>query len=345
MRFLVLLLPALTGCVAQTLLSANYSALTKELAEAHNRVNCAPRELAVADANYEFAQLEFKQGDTRRAQQHIDIARTNAAIAAQCPARQVVTTTADTDRDGINDAEDACPSEAEDLDGFKDTDGCPETDNDGDGIPDTADGCAAQAEDLDAFQDADGCPEGDNDNDGVADGQDACPNQAGPVESRGCPSVDRDGDAIPDAADACPDQAEVVNDYLDADGCPDAKPSRIEITKEKIVIKQRINFATGKATILADSFPVLDDVAQVLKDYPNLKVEIQGHTDNVGDELANQRLSKERADSVFEYILTKGVAANRMVTAGYGESRPIDTNSTESGKQNNRRVEFVILEQ
>lgn len=337
----------LGGCLAQTQLAANYAALQQELVAAHGRTNCAPKDLAIADANYEFAQLEFKQGDTRRAVDHVDVARAHAAIVAACPARVTAPLNVDTDGDGIMDNDDACPQEPEDLDGFKDADGCPEMDNDGDGILDTGDSCPDAAEDMDGFQDADGCPEADNDNDTVVDAQDACPNQAGDPANKGCPKVvvDRDGDGIEDSRDTCPDQPETVNAYLDQDGCPDVKPQRIEITAEKIVINQRINFATGKATILADSFAVLDDVAQAMKDYPNIKVEIQGHTDNVGDETMNQRLSKARADSVFEYMLKRGVAATRMTTAGYGESRPIDTNTTDTGKLNNRRVEFLITEQ
>ena len=115
-------------------------------------------------------------------------------------------------------------------------------------------------------------------------------------------------------------------------------------TGTQIVIKQRINFTTGKAAILSDSFPVLDDVTQVLKDYPNIQVEIGGHTDNVGEDATNQRLSKSRADAVFEYLLSHGVRANRMVTVGYGETRPIYTNMTDAGKLANRRVEFMITD-
>jgi outer membrane protein OmpA-like peptidoglycan-associated protein len=193
--------------------------------------------------------------------------------------------------------------------------------------------------------DADGCPDTDNDGDGVDDANDACPNEKGAIADRGCPQLDRDRDGVGDSVDACPDAPETMNGYSDEDGCPDTKPTRIEITEEQIVIKQRVNFATGKATILGDSFPVLDDVAQVMRDYPRLKVEIGGHTDNVGDEAVNQRLSKARADAVFEYLLTKGIPANRMMTVGYGEMKPIDTNSTDAGRLANRRVEFRITEQ
>ncbi len=349
------LLPLAVACVPVATLQLERDSLQREIADARSRLHCKPVDLALAEANLAFAGVEFEEGDARRAREHLSSGRQHAAVAATCPvdappppkatpapAPKVVTST-DRDGDGVPDADDLCVEVPEDLDAFKDADGCPELDNDNDGVADSADRCPLQAEDRDGFDDGDGCPDDDNDRDGVVDAQDACPNEAGAALEGGCPSRDRDRDGVPDGIDQCPDQAEVVNGYLDVDGCPDAKPSRVEITSEQIVIKQRINFATGKATILADSFPVLDDVAQVMKDYPKLKVEIGGHTDNVGDDNGNQKLSKNRADSVFEYLLGKGVAAPRMVTIGYGETRPIDTNRTEEGRLNNRRVEFIII--
>jgi outer membrane protein OmpA-like peptidoglycan-associated protein len=321
--------------------------------------SCAPKDLALADANLDFAKLEFEEGDTRRAAEHIRIARDHAKIAAACaapaapepkveaPARitppvVVTPTVTDRDGDGVKDDEDVCPADPEDLDGFKDADGCPDVDDDMDGVPDTLDRCPREAEDRDNVEDADGCVDPDNDHDGVLDAADACPNEPG-APPNGCPSRDRDADGVGDATDTCPDQPETRNGYLDEDGCPDTKPQRVEVTADQIVIKQRINFASGKATILPDSYPVLDDVAQAMKDYPNIRIEIGGHTDNQGDDAANQRLSKGRADSVFEYLLSRGISAQRMLTVGYGETRPIDTNMTESGRLNNRRVEFVIV--
>jgi len=342
----------LTGCVSQATLAANYAQLGQEVQLAHQRENCAPRDLAMADAHYDFVKLEFRQGDTRRAAEHLAVASEHVKVALACPGRELATaepvpvpTPTDRDGDGVVDTLDACPADAEDLDGFRDMDGCPEFDNDGDGVADGVDACPLQAEDRDGFQDADGCPDLDDDGDGIDVPEDQCPTQKGSVADRGCPVVDRDRDGIGDATDACPDVAETVNGYADEDGCPDAKPTLIEVSATSIVIKQRINFATGKASILPDSFPVLDAVAQVMRDYPNIKVEIGGHTDNVGDETLNQRLSKSRADAVFEYLLTTGIPATRMLTVGYGEMKPIDTNSTPAGQLNNRRVEFVIVSQ
>jgi len=345
---------ALSGCISQALLASDYASLQKELQFAHSLTNCAPKDLAIADSNMAFAELEFQQGDTRRAWQHIQIAREHAKIAGECPPIPKAAPPpppppkpppkpSDSDGDGVLDNDDQCVNDPEDLDGFKDSDGCPEPDNDLDGILDLSDRCPLEPEDRDGFEDADGCPEPDNDRDGCPDTADACPLEPGLPAQNCCPVRDRDGDGLADPVDRCPDQPENINQYLDEDGCPDVKPQRIEITGDQIVIKQRINFATGKSTILPDSFVVLDDVAQVLQDYPKLRIEIGGHTDNVGDEAYNQRLSKARADAVFEYMLKKGVAASRMLTQGYGESRPIDTNMTDSGKLANRRVEFVII--
>jgi OOP family OmpA-OmpF porin len=253
----------------------------------------------------------------------------------------------DMDADGVADDDDACPDVPEDLDGFKDSDGCPELDNDNDGIIDGMDACPSAAEDFDQFADNDGCPDPDNDNDGIDDAADRCPNDAedldGDRDADGCPDQDADGDGVPDDSDACPDAAETMNQYLDHDGCPDEKPQRVEITKQQIVIKEQIQFESGKATIRPASYAVLDDVVMVLKDYPDIRVRIEGHTDNVGNDATNLELSKSRADSVFEYIIARGIDARRLITEGFGETRPIDTNTTSEGKARNRRVEFHIL--
>ncbi len=253
----------------------------------------------------------------------------------------------DMDGDGIADTEDGCPDVPEDLDGFKDSDGCPELDNDGDGIIDGMDACPTAAEDFDQFADTDGCPDPDNDNDGLDDAVDRCPNEPedldGDRDADGCPDQDADADGVPDDSDACPDAPETVNQYLDDDGCPDEKPQRVEVTKQQIVIKEQIQFESGKATIRTVSYPVLDDIVMVLRDYPDIQVRIEGHTDNVGNDAMNLELSKSRADAVFEYLIAKGVDARRLVTEGFGETRPIDTNTTTTGKARNRRVEFHIL--
>jgi hypothetical protein len=133
----------------------------------------------------------------------------------------------DADGDGVPDAEDRCPNDPEDRDGYKDGDGCPDPDNDGDGIPDAQDKCPNDAEDLDQFQDEDGCPEPDNDGDGIPDLNDPCPNAAedgkGKKPNDGCPSTseDSDGDGVPDSRDKCPDEPEDRDGFDDYDGCPD----------------------------------------------------------------------------------------------------------------------------
>ncbi len=134
----------------------------------------------------------------------------------------------DRDQDGIDDRVDKCPEQAEDKDGFEDSDGCPDLDDDGDGVLDTADKCPRAPEDRDGFQDEDGCPDPDNDGDGILDGKDACPNQAEDIDGHddddGCPDPDNDGDGILDKDDLCPKQPENFNGFEDGDGCPDIKP-------------------------------------------------------------------------------------------------------------------------
>ncbi len=127
----------------------------------------------------------------------------------------------DSDNDGVPDKLDNCPKEAEDIDGFEDTDGCPDLDNDADGISDKDDMCTDEPEDIDGFEDDDGCPETDNDGDGIGDGQDKCPNEAGLPEDEGCPNTDKDKDGVANDVDKCPEKAEDKDGFEDADGCPD----------------------------------------------------------------------------------------------------------------------------
>ncbi len=272
----------------------------------------------------------------------------------------------DADGDGLVDASDTCPVDPEDVDGVEDTDGCPDLDNDADGIPDAQDVCRNDAEDRDGFVDGDGCPDDDNDQDYVPDAADACPNAAGPAQTRGCP--DGDADRVADADDACPTTPGPVElrgcPDADADGVPDQRdkcpneprdpaedvtrsdgcPKRVVVTKEAIVIKDRIYFDTNKTTIKAQSHQLLDEIAGVLRANTDLtRIEVGGHTDNVGDEGKNLRLSDGRARAVVEYLVQKGgIDASRLTPVGYGETQPIDTNGTESGRATNRRVEFLI---
>jgi hypothetical protein len=131
----------------------------------------------------------------------------------------------DEDHDNLNDSEDNCPTEAEDVDDFDDTDGCPDPDNDGDGILDAQDTCPDTAEDLDGEEDTDGCPDLDTDGDGIRDGYDSCPNEAEDMDEDrdddGCPEHDRDRDNINDDVDACPTEPEDTDGFGDEDGCPE----------------------------------------------------------------------------------------------------------------------------
>ena len=256
--------------------------------------------------------------------------------------------------------------------------GCPveaPKDRDGDGVPDGVDRCPDQPEDLDGFQDEDGCPELDNDSDGVMDTADKCPNEAGPIQNFGCPITDKDGDGISDDKDQCPNEPEDKDGYQDQDGCPDLdndsdgvpdtqddcpndfgppdnkgcpkKYSLVAVTKERIEIKKQINFATGSAKIVGSlSNQIIGEVAQALKDTPRIKkVRVEGHTDSVGDDAKNLKLSQARADSVVSALIKLGVDPGRMESVGFGETRPVASNSTASGRAENRRTEFNITEQ
>jgi len=253
----------------------------------------------------------------------------------------------DNDKDGIADVVDKCPMDPEDKDGFQDEDGCPDNDNDKDGIVDASDKCPMDPEDKDGYEDADGCPDPDNDKDGLADTVDSCPmepeDKDGFEDDDGCPDPDNDKDKIADLVDKCPMDPEDYDGDEDTDGCPDLY-KLVVVTKDKIEIKEKIFFAFNKAIIQKKSFALLDDVARVLVDNPGMKIRIEGHTDSRGKDAFNKKLSDARAKSVREYLVKKGIAAGRMDAIGYGEERPIDTNLTEEGRANNRRVEFFIVD-
>lgn len=250
----------------------------------------------------------------------------------------------DADGDGRVDAADKCPNDPEDMDTFLDLDGCPEPDNDADTVLDFRDMCAFVAEDLDAWFDEDGCPDSDNDLDGMPDLTDQCPNQPGDRMRNGCPAADADGDGVADDVDKCPAEKETVNQYLDEDGCPDVPQDLVRVTRTQVEIKETIEFQTGSATLLGTSSKVLDQIVKVLTDAPDMRLRIEGHTDNEGGDDANLELSRQRAMAVQRYLVSKGIAANRLEAIGYGETKPIDTNRIPQGRQRNRRVEFHIVE-
>jgi outer membrane protein OmpA-like peptidoglycan-associated protein len=246
---------------------------------------------------------------------------------------------ADADGDGLVDRLDACPKQAEDKDGFKDDDGCLDPDDDTDGVPDVKDRCRLEPEDADGFEDDDGCPDPDNDGDGILDAADACPNEKGVPENKGCPDKDADGDGVVDRLDNCPAEKGVKENA----GC--AKKQLVVLTAEKLEILDSVYFKLNKAIIEARSFPLLDNVASILKGHPELKaVRIEGHTDSQGDDTSNLKLSQARAEAVRDYLVKKGVEAGRLTPLGYGEARPIATNDTKEGRAKNRRVEFNLGE-
>lgn len=246
----------------------------------------------------------------------------------------------DSDGDGFLDTQDACPMQPGVAPNGCPAPAAPPPDADKDGIPDATDPCPNEAEDGAQPAPTDGCPNKDLDGDGFLNDVDKCPNEKG-VAPDGCAVHDKDGDGITDEADKCPDQPETKNGFQDADGCPDELPK--EVAKFAGVIKG-IQFDFGKATIRKESNKVLDDAVKVLKQYEDLRISVSGHTDNVGDAQKNLELSQARANSVKEYMVSKGIAADRVETRGAGPNEPVADNGTDKGRQENRRIEFKLLQ-
>jgi outer membrane protein OmpA-like peptidoglycan-associated protein len=237
------------------------------------------------------------------------------------------------------DLKDKCPNDAEDLDGFEDENGCPDYDNDKDGVPDSADQCPLVPEDIDDFEDKDGCPDDDNDRDGIPDSLDHClmdpEDKDGFQDNDGCPDVDNDLDDVPDSVDRCPD----IPGEVDNGGCPKEKARAKEIKRGRVILRG-VNFQFGSAVLTGDSYAILDRVYESLVEWPEIKIEIRGHTDSVGGNIANKRLSRKRAEAVRNYLVSKGISPERLAAEGYGEDEPIADNTTAEGRAMNRRVEL-----
>jgi outer membrane protein OmpA-like peptidoglycan-associated protein len=187
-------------------------------------------------------------------------------------------------------------------------------DSDRDGVPDSRDKCVNEAEDRDGIHDTDGCPEEDEDSDGV-----------------------------PDTEDRCPNEKEMINGFEDDDGCPDEGPARVILEEGQIKILERVNFKTGSAELEEDSHSILNQVALTMKANKDVKrVRVEGHTDETGTRERNIQLSKERAASVREYLIRRGVKPNRLTSEGYGPDRPLAKGTDPDSLAKNRRVEFVV---
>ncbi len=232
----------------------------------------------------------------------------------------------DTDKDGVADKRDECPTVA----GPRINNGCP-MDSDGDGVTDDRDECPQ----LKGVAGNKGCPS-DKDNDGIYDADDKCPRYAGTKENNGCPP-DTDGDGFHDKIDRCPDKAGTEA----RKGCPEVV---MEEAERKVIAEEirNLEFETGNAVLKGRSTSILDKVVQIMEKYPDYKLDIIGHTDNVGKAVDNIRLSQQRAKACYDYLVSKGITNRRLASKGFGDRKPIDTNETAEGRQNNRRVEFDL---
>jgi outer membrane protein OmpA-like peptidoglycan-associated protein len=251
----------------------------------------------------------------------------------------------DTDGDGLIDEIDKCPEDPEDKDDFEDEDGCPDLDNDEDGVLDVRDRCPMVPEDKDKFEDEDGCPEDDNDKDGIKDKKDKCPNEPedpdGFEDEDGCPDLDNDQDGIPDNEDLCPNEPETENGYADHDGCPDEE--QVRVVGDKIVLDDRVHFRTNNATIRPLSHPLLERLAKLLREHPEYThIHVEGHADQRGPEHFNLKLSEQRAESVVNFLIDRGVEQDRLSFEGFGSSRPRVDAKHPRAYFLNRRVEFRV---
>jgi outer membrane protein OmpA-like peptidoglycan-associated protein len=256
----------------------------------------------------------------------------------------------DNDLDSVPDISDQCPLDKEDVDGYLDVDGCPDLDNDADGVPDLQDKCPQDGEDKDGTMDYDGCPDFDNDGDAILDSQDKCPSLAedkdGFQDDDGCVDVDNDRDGITDVNDSCPNVIETVNNYLDLDGCPDtaqaATPEKPSL--QRLAVLEQVRFQGITNNLSAESYPVLDSIAGLLRRSRDVVVLVKGYMDLSEGAKAAMSASKIRANKVRNYLILKGAKQSQVRAEGYGASRPIAPNNTAKGRMKNRRIELEVVE-
>jgi OOP family OmpA-OmpF porin len=299
--------------------------------------------------------------------------------AERAPEKTPIAVIRDRDDDGIRDDTDACPDVKGELQSDPTKDGCPLADRDKDGILDVEDACPGTPGQRSADATRNGCPP-DTDEDGFADAADACPKEKGVASAdprkNGCPA-DRDGDGVADAADACPDTVGPKSGDPKWNGCPDDPdgdgvkgpsdacpkdkgvadpdptqngcPKLARLVNNEIVIKQQVQFNVyGKSrsdTVAPVSKDLMNEIRDVIIHHPEIvKIEVQGHTDDSGDDAYNQRLSEERAQAVRQWLIDAGIPADKLVAKGYGYTKPLADNRIRQGRQQNRRVQFVIVE-
>jgi OmpA-OmpF porin, OOP family len=265
--------------------------------------------------------------------------RTTDPATNGCPLDQ------DKDKDGIFDKEDACVNEPGPRTSDPATNGCPVRagDRDKDGVSDKEDACIDVPGIMTSDPKTNGCPS-DRDQDGIVDPVDACPDERGPARSdpktNGCPDRDKDKDGIVDKDDACPDEPGKADPNPKKNGCPMAF-----IQDGQIMILEQVRFATSSAKIVPgkESVDVLEAVLAVLSGHAEIKsIRVEGHTDNKGSAPMNRNLSASRATSVVAWLVSHGIAKDRLTSQGFGPDKPIEDNGTVEGRQKNRRVEFHI---
>ena len=181
-----------------------------------------------------------------------------------------------------------------------------------------------------------GCPPPDRDHDGIPDDIDKCPDVPGVASRQGCPIPDKDNDGVNDEEDLCPNTPGPASNH----GCPIIEQ---EVIKKVNFAANNILFKTGTATLEKSSFRGLNDVAQIMKASAGIRLKIDGHTDIVGSDSFNIVLSQDRANTVLQYLINKGIDAGHMKTTGYGKTLPVASNNTPDGRQQNRRVELKLL--
>lgn len=324
------------GCADGVKLSAQQKQVHEQVDEMYDRAyRCAPRELALARAHEEFGRMELSDGNGRRGEDHVTFAVEKAKeadeksldVRCQDPKFQ------DRDKDGIIDSEDLCP----DTPGIREFKGCPNPDPDHDSV------CDPWVSEMN-LQNEFSCK-----------GIDMCPKEKGELAHMGCPNPDSDGDGVCDpwvseknllaefsqctGSDKCPFEKGTIEE----NGCPPPR-KYIVVTETQIELKEQFFFATNKTKVLAKSEPLLNEIADVLKENPTIKISIEGHTDSTGRYKSNVKLSQGRAKSVMQELIKRGIAKDRLQYAGYGPDKPIDTNDTPEGRANNRRVELRITE-